>query len=108
MIFKTGVRIEGIKQVTFEGMCDADRIFKEEFDEDLRVTSVCDSDPNRITDSLHPDGKAFDCNQPWWTNEERALRAKRLQLRMKPGWQIIDKHKRGITPHVHCEFDPKP
>lgn len=113
MIFKNGVRIEGIKQITFKAMCQLDWYLSDVDEDELRITSVTDDATGRLPNSKHKTGEAFDCNRRRWTNDQRAYFAYHFQCHLDQefGPNVFDvvHLNKDDSPknHIHIEYDPK-
>lgn len=99
---KEGVDLRGLQPPLILGMIIVDSFL------DYRripclITSVCDSAPNRIPNSLHKTGLAFDVRATPNIAKSR-WRDIILALRLLLGSQFDIIHHEN---HLHIEFDPK-
>lgn len=78
--------------------------------QEMWVTSIADSDPDRVSKSKHVVGDAFDIRTRGYTKQEIESWASLLQNTLDTGL-INGKRQYDVvveSDHIHVEFDPAP
>jgi len=97
MLLKTGVDITRLKRQIRRALNTIDRVFREEADEELIITSTYEG--NHSPSSLHYANLAIDARLP--AKNPQAL-VRRLRVELGDNYDVVLEHT-----HIHVEHDPK-
>lgn len=108
MLFKHGVKFEGLSPQMWFALgfieCEHRLIANDE----VVITSLLDSDPNRLTTSLHPSGKAADIRTKYLNEDQKQALFVRLKNQLSPkGFDVVRRLVGTEIEHIHIEYDPK-
>lgn len=100
MRIKPGASIRGMKTETLLGYLIAVDVYAElGYFVDAVLTSATDGAPDRVTNSLHANGYAFDIRRPEGYNPGTLCRA--LRERLGTEFQVV-----AELDHIHIEYQP--
>ncbi len=104
MIFKEGVKIQGVKPEILIAMTIYDDVVRRLHNQEATITCVTDGKHRGLPHYLGYaiDGRTRDNNGTQWSSEEKRVVAASVRDRLTDEYDVVVE-----STHIHIEFDPR-